>query len=140
MSQFTSQSVTEIPNTADNVYAFQVKGHIDDDVMEDLAEYMNDAFDRCDSVNMLFDLSGYEGADQMSIFDGDVLKSRVRSISKVDRYAVIGAPENAQKMIGMMDKIIPVDARTFKSEERAQAWVFVGASPKDVRLTDAFVR
>lgn len=128
MTQFAHGPVTQIPTNSPTVYAFKVTGHIDDDTSEAMAKFMNDVFDRTESVNMLLDLTGFSGSDWDSMLDGDVLESRFRALSHVARYAVIGAPDNAAKMIAMMDKIIPVDAKAFDAGEADKAWEFVGAA------------
>ncbi len=119
-------SVRQIPTSSDTVYAFEVSGHVSDDDAEALAEYMNDAFDRHEKVNMLMKLDGYTGSDMDAIFDGEVIESRWRSLFNVEKYAVVGAPDGASKMIAFMDKILPVDAKSFASHEEAMAWEFVG--------------
>ena len=63
------------------------------------------------------------------MLDGDVITSRFRALRHVSRYAVIGAPANAAKMINLMDKVIPVEAKAFDTEQTVEAWNFVGASP-----------
>ena len=131
MTQFSYGPITQIPCEAPNVYAFRVTGHIDDDASEALAKFMNAVFDNTDKVNMLLDLSNFTGSDWDSILDGDVIASRFRALSHVSRYAVVGAPDKAAKMIEYMDKIIPVDARAFNASEMAQAWEFVGTRPTD---------
>lgn len=45
---------------------------------------------------MLIRLSGYTGSDKDALFDGDVLESRWRALFKVDKYAVVGAPDGEQ--------------------------------------------
>ncbi len=100
------------------------------DASEAMAEYMNQVFDQNDKISMLLDLTGFTGSDWDTMLDGDVIQSRFRALSHVDRYAVIGAPENAAKMISFMDKIIPVDARAFDASEAQAAWKFVGARPE----------
>lgn len=129
MTQFSHGAVTQVPTNSPTVYAFKVTGHIDDDASESMATFMNDVFDRTESVNMLLDLTGFTGSDWDSMLDGDVLESRFRALSHVARYAVVGAPDKAAKMIGLMDKIIPVDARAFDAGDADKAWQFVGATP-----------
>lgn len=129
MQHFSHGAITQIPTDNPKVYAFRVVGHIEDDDEEALAEYMNDAFDMNDKVDMLLDLSAYTGSDWDAMFDGDVIKSRFRALRKVGRYAVIGAPDGAARMINVMDKIIPVDAKAFPATEADAAWAFVGAKP-----------
>jgi anti-anti-sigma regulatory factor len=129
MTHFNHGSIQQIPTDNDTVFAFQIHGHIDDDTSEALAEFMNDAFDKHPKVNMLLDMAKFTGSDWDSMLDGDVIKSRFRSLQHVERYAVVGAPESAAKMIALMDKVIPVEARAFDANEITQAWDFVGAQP-----------
>lgn len=129
MTTFSHGPITQIPTTSPTVYAFEIKGNIDDDAAEAMAKYMNDAFDRHDKVNMLLDLSGFTGSDWDSFLDDDVIESRFRALKEVERYAVVGAPDRAAKMIGLLDKIIPVEARAFEQTDISAAWMFVGASP-----------
>ncbi len=126
MQNFSFGPISQIPTTFDNVYAFKLSGHLDDDAAEALAKYMNDAFDHHDKLNMLMDLTDFSGSDWDSMLDGDVIRSRLRSLTKVEKYAVVGASDRAEKMIGIMDKIIPVDAKAFEPKEMQSAWHFVG--------------
>ncbi len=132
MTQFTHGPIQQIPTDAPNVYAFRITGHIDDDASEAMAEYMNDVFDATEhgKVNMLMDLTGFTGSDWDSMLDGDVIESRFKALTHVHRYAVVGAPEKASKMVNFMDKLIPVEARAFAANESHEAWSFVGATEK----------
>ncbi len=129
MPLFSHGAVQEIATDNDSVFAFLVVGHMDDDASEAMAAYMNDVFDRQQKVNMLLDLSQFSGSDWDSLLDDAVFRSRVRALKHVDRYAVVGAPENAAKMIAIMDKILPVQARAFSANDISDAWEFVGARP-----------
>ena len=131
METLSLGSVKEIPTTEETVFAFDIDGHVPDDDAEALARYMNVAFDHFDKVNMLMVIDGYEGSDKDAIFDADVLESRWRSLFNVEKYAVVGAPESAEKMITFMDKLVPIDAKTFSRGEEAAAWEFVGAARRD---------
>lgn len=129
MTAFSYGPISEIPTNAPNVYALRIAGHVDDDASEALAEYMNDVFDKGGKVSMLLDLSAMTGSDWDALLDGDVIESRLRALKHVEKYAVIGAPDRAATMIGIFDKLIPVDARAFKVDDVSQAWAFVGAQP-----------
>ena len=128
MSLFSFGPIQQIATDNTNVYAFRITGHIDDDASEAMAKFMNDVFDRSDKVNMLLDMTGFTGSDWDAMLDGDVIESRFRSLKHVAKYAVVGAPAKAAKMIAIMDKLIPVEARAFEQSEAKQAWDFVGAS------------
>lgn len=126
---FKSRAVTQLPATAPHVFAFRISGHVTSDDMEAMSEFMNARFEEHDSVNMLLIFEAFEGRDTGAGLNWETIKAQTKSLSKVDRYAVVGAPGSAETMIGAMDKIIPVDARTFEPGEEAAAWTFVGASP-----------
>ena len=86
---------------------------------------MNDVFDTHDKVDMLMIFDRYEGAETGASFSWEALKSRVRAITNVDRYVVVGAPSGAQSLIEVMDNLMPVDAETF--DEELAAWRSLGA-------------
>ena len=130
MERFKTGPVAEIPNTADNVYAFRVHGVMDAETSKSLSDYVNTIFDNAaGDVHFLFDLTEFEGRERPAVLDMDAMKARLRSVANIGRYAVVGAPETAETMIEAMDKVVPVDARTFASDEREKAWAFVGAQP-----------
>ncbi|WP_281969220.1 STAS/SEC14 domain-containing protein [Roseovarius nanhaiticus] len=129
MSTFHHGSIKAIATDNPRVHAFEIVGHADDDDVEAMAEHMNEVFDRADGkVDMLLDLSAMTGRDLDAIFDGDVLKAQVRSWTKVGKYAVIGAPTRAAKIIEWADKVIPVEAKAFEADRANEAWAFVSAS------------
>lgn len=130
MSIFKHGAIESIPTDTAHVQAFRISGHVDDEDMQKMAEYMNSVFDGANEpVHMLLDLSGMTGRDMDAMFDGGVIRAQVRSWSKVGKYAVIGAPDRAEKMIEWTDKAIPVDARAFEKSESDAAWAFVDAHP-----------
>lgn len=129
MTLFSHGPIQQIATDTPGLYAFRIAGHIDDDASEAMAEFMNDVFDGQDEVSMLLDLTGFTGSDWDNMLDFDVIKSRFRALSHVKRYAVIGAPDSAARMIEFMDKIIPVEAKAFDAAESAEAWHWVKAAP-----------
>lgn len=128
MSEFSHGAISKVATDNPSVHAFRIAGHVEDDDMEAMAEYMNDIFDSANGkVDMLLDLGGMTGRDLDVMFDGDVLMAQIRAWSKVGRYAVIAAPDRAAKMIEWADKVIPVEARAFEASEADAAWLFVEA-------------
>ncbi|MFL4469505.1 STAS/SEC14 domain-containing protein [Tateyamaria armeniaca] len=116
-----TQGITQIATDRTDLFAFRISGKITDDAMEDMAEYMNDVFDaHAEKVDMLMIFDHFDGSEFGASWDWDVIKSRFKAISNVDRYVVVGAPDNAEKMIRFMDSILPVKAETFDDE--AVAW------------------
>lgn len=116
-----THGITQIATDRADLYAFRLSGKITDDAMEDMAEYMNGVFDAHeDKIDMLMIFDHFDGSEFGAGWDWDVIKSRFKSISSVNRYVVVGAPDRADSMIGFMDNILPVKAETFDDE--ALAW------------------
>jgi hypothetical protein len=90
---------------------------------------MNDAFDRHDSVSMLLLFQGFTGVAPGAGLDRETITAQFRALARVARYAVVGAPDAAARMIEVMDHVIPVDARSFDAADEPAAWAFVGAEP-----------
>ncbi len=125
----TTNTIRQIAVTSPDVYAFRIRGEVAADDLQAMAETMNDAFDVQPTVSMLLIFDQYIGVETGAGFDLETLTSQFRSLAKVDKYAVVGAPRIASIMINVMDKVIPTDARTFESAEEPLAWEFIGAQP-----------
>ena len=125
-----TDAVRRIPTDRPDLYAFEIAGEVSSADQEAMADTMNAAFDAHeDKVDMLLVFRGYEGAETGSTLDVDVLKSRLRSIAKVNRYVVVGAPSAANSMIETMGKLMPVESHTFGIDELGAAWTLLGARP-----------
>jgi hypothetical protein len=122
-------TISQIQVTSPGVYAFRITGEIESEDLSQMATLMNNAFDTHEAVSMLLIFAPYDGAQAEAGLDLEVMTSQFRSIVKVDKYAVVGAPSFAATLINIMDKIMPVDARTFSHEEEGAAWDFVETRP-----------
>jgi len=125
-----SQSVSRISVDKASVYAFEITGKISAEAMESMAKQMNAAFDaHKEKVDMLLLFRDFEGSEFGASFDGDVISSRFRALTNVDKYVVVGAPDSAETMLEMMGAIIPVETHTFDLNELNQAWALLGVTP-----------
>ena len=125
-----TDAVRRIAADRPDLYAFEIVGEVTSADQEAMADTMNAAFDAHeDKVDMLLVFRDYEGAETGSMLDVGVLKSRLRSIAKVNRYVVVGAPEAANSMIETMGKLMPVESHTFRLAELGAAWALLGARP-----------
>ena len=130
-----SASINQILVDNPLVYAFRIRGEVNADDLKAMGATMNAAFDVHPSVSMLLIFERFEGLEGGAGFDMDTVRSQFRSLAKVDKYAVVGAPSMASTLIKVMDKVIPTDARTFDRSDEAAAWEFVGANPAPLSQT-----
>lgn len=118
-------SIDRVPSGRADLLAFRVAGRIDKAAIQRMAEQVLDAFDRFDQVDMIVLMEDFRGMTLGASLDPANLWSQARALAKVGRYAVVGAPDAAEGMIELMDRFIPVDARTFEGQERNAAWAWV---------------
>lgn len=128
----TTPTIRECPNDGDGVYAFHIVAEVTADDLKAMADYMNDAFDRHDKVSMLMIFDTGESAEAGATLDWSVMRSQLRSLSKVEKYAVVDAPERAARMIETLGAVLPLEARAFETED--EAWAFVGACAEDRKM------
>lgn len=125
-----TEAIHQIPATDPRVYAFRIEGGVGAAEMDDLARTMNEAFDRHDEpVRMLLILEGFGPSDATTGLTLESLRSQLRAPTELERYAVVGAPDAARRMIEASDAVSPIDARTFDRGEEEAAWAFVEARP-----------
>jgi hypothetical protein len=127
-------SVVEIATDNPAVHAFEIRGGTRAEDIRAMARHMEWVFDEADKagggVSMLLRMRDYDMGDAYRSASFETLKAQMRSPWHIERYAVIGAPPAARAMIETMAPLMPVDARTFEPEQEAEAWAFVGASPR----------
>ncbi len=121
--------ISEIPSSKPNVFAFRLSGELSKDDLVSMAETMLNAFEQHPSINMLLVFDDYEGTQIAAGMHGSVLKAQLKGVSKVDKYAVVGAPGVAEKIVELSDVIMPVASASFSADELGKAWAFVGADP-----------
>ncbi|SEM47689.1 SpoIIAA-like [Loktanella fryxellensis] len=123
----TSQhGITPIPTDFPHVYAFEITDKLDAEGMRQMGDILNAAFDRHPGkINILLRFKDFEASDAAVGTNLSAMKAQFGSLTNVNRYATVGAPPAAETMIEVMNHVIPVDAKTFSSEEERDAWAFV---------------
>lgn len=124
-----TKHITQIRTDIIPVYAFRIEDGVEADEMKFLAELIDLAFERHDTIRMLVILQDFGMADALRSLSLESLSTQARSIAHVSHYAVVGAPSVAAAMIETFDKVSPVSAEAFSPDEESKAWAFVGARP-----------
>lgn len=125
----TTTTIQEIPTDTETVFAFRILDEVRSEDLHEMAAQMNARFDRHDDVNMLLFFESDGGREAGATFDLEVLKSQARSLDKVSRYAVVGAPDTAATMVERFGAVLPVESKAFDTGQEEAAWAFVGARP-----------
>lgn len=123
-------SIHETPAGRPDLIAFEISAKITKTDIEWMAAKVQTAFDRLDAIDMLIVMRDYDGLEIGAVFDFESLKAGTRSLGHVRRYAVVGAPAWAEAMINVFSPLTPVEEKTFKLEDEAEARLWVSAPPR----------
>jgi hypothetical protein len=109
-------------------FEFEVRGRIRAGDLGAMARLLEAAFARWDEIDVLIAMPDWQGIDAGAALHPRALRAQARSNAHIRRYAVVGPPDWAGRMIEAFDPLTPVDARVFApgAEAEARAWVLGG--------------
>lgn len=113
------------PGIAD-VHAFRITGAVTRDDMAAMGERMNTIFDVIPDdkkVDMLLVFDTDRSAEAGAKWSTDLMKAQAKAVTNVRNYVVANAPGDAGSIVEMVGKVLPVEAKSFDSEEAAMAWL-----------------
>ncbi|MEL6450329.1 MAG: STAS/SEC14 domain-containing protein [Pseudomonadota bacterium] len=118
-------STKQVKSARPDLFAFRIVDAVQAEDMEAMARVMNAAFDtHADKVDMLLIFDSAKGSEAGAGLRWETLKSQVKSLSHVNRYVVVGAPDRAAQLVEAMNTVLPVKAEAFDNE--VAAWRSLG--------------
>ena len=120
----TTANIKEFDTGLPRTYAFRIFDEVKQDDMEAMSSRMNDAFDRDDGkVDMLLVFETNKTSEMGAGWSSEAMKAQGRSLSNVRNYVVANAPGQAGGIVESMGKVMPVEAKSFETEEEAMEWL-----------------
>jgi hypothetical protein len=130
-TQSEGRAMKRIPTDRDDVYAFELDGVVSVAEAPLIADDFNRIFGAHPRVRMLARIKRY-GFDPAILMQKALMSAKVAAIQKVERYAVVGAPEWMRKVIEAMSPMFPaIEMRTFGEAQEGEAWAWIGATPRE---------
>lgn len=120
----TTANIKEFDPGLPRTYAFRIFDEVTRDDMEAMSARMNDAFDRDEGkVDMLLVFKTSKTSEAGASWSAEAMKAQGRSLSKVRNYVVANAPGQAGGVVETMGKAMPVEAKSFETEDEALEWL-----------------
>lgn len=120
----TTANIKEFDAGLPRTYAFRIFDEVTQDDMEAMSARMNDAFDRDEGqVDMLLVFRTSKTSEMGAGWSAEAMKAQGRSLSNVRNYVVANAPGQAGGIVETMGKVLPVEAKSFETEEEAIEWL-----------------
>ena len=120
----TTANIEEFDTGLPRTFSFRIHDEVTKDDMEAMSNRMNEAFDRDDGkVDMLLVFRTNKTSETGAGLSGEAMKAQGRSLSNVRNYVVANAPGQAGGIVESMGKVMPVEAKSFETEDEAVAWL-----------------
>ena len=116
-----------LQTTNPNVFAYEVNGRVRAKDVKAVVNEFKPYFDRDGKINVLAKLSDFNGFDLLAMIEDDLVRLKFKSLSKVDKYAVIGAKPWMRNLMELFYPLTSIKLRVFDKGEEAAAWEWVGA-------------
>lgn len=120
-------SVHFLQTTSEHVFAYEINGRVREKDIKAIASQMKPFFERDGNINVLARMKDYKGFDLMAILNDDLLWLKYKAISKVDRYAVVGASSWIRNFLELASPLFGTKVKVFEASEEHAAWEWVGA-------------
>ena len=116
-----------LQTTKENVFAYEVNGKLREKDVKAAVEQFKPYLEREGKINVLARMKNFGGFDLLSVFDDDLIKLKYKSLSKVERYAVVGPSAWMRNLLELISPMFSTKIRVFDAAEEQAAWEWVGA-------------
>ena len=120
-------SIHFLQTTNENVFAYEVNGRVREKDIKTAVGQLKPYFEREGKVNVLARLKDFNGFDLTALFDDDLVKLKYKALSKVDKYAVVGAKPWMRNFLELLAPLFSTEIRIFELSDEVAAWEWVGA-------------
>jgi len=122
------QALRMLQTTNESVFAYDVDGRLTEKDIENVVRELKTIYEREEKVNILGRLTNYKGFDVSALLNDDLYRFQFQTFSKVDKYALIGAPAWMRNLLELVDPALRPKIKVFEPEDEQAAWDWVGAS------------
>lgn len=120
-------SVHFLQTTSDNVFAWEINGKLREKDVKAAVEHLKPFLEREGKFNVLARMKNFGGFDLLSVLDDDLVKAKYKALSKVEKYAIVGASAWVRNFLELISGLFSAEIRFFDLEEEHAAWEWVGA-------------
>lgn len=129
LSLANSSAIRFLPTNKDNVLAFEVDGVLSASEIPNIIQRLEAFLEGQDSVRLLARMKNYSGFEPSILkHSGELLSMKIDAMKKVERYAIVGAPNWVSKLVETVNPLFPkmdMQAFTDDQESEALAWLDV---------------
>ena len=116
-----------------DVLGFEIDGTLTAEEVHAGALYFDEAMSRERPIRLFGRIRRIGGVEPSAFFDGKYLQMKLKALTSVERYAVVGGPAWLRAWVAALAPVVKAEVRHFEADEEALAWSWLGAEPKSER-------
>ena len=120
-------SIHFIHTTNEKVFAWEVDGRIREKDIKEAFDAFEPFLKKDGKLNALVRMRNYSGFDLSAVLDDRLLKVKYSALSKIERYAIVGAKPWMRNLAELFGAVVGPEVRVFDESEEDDAWEWVGA-------------
>jgi hypothetical protein len=121
-------SIRRLETDREDVFAFDVVGHITAPDVENIYGLLEGAYSLHDTIDMLVRIRDYDGVDWDAAMKDFRLLGKTHALKHIRRYAVVGGPGWIGAVVVLFNPFFRVEMKHFDLAEESKAWAWIGAS------------
>jgi hypothetical protein len=127
------RTMTIAETDSPNVVGFGIDGRPDALEMNALVDHFEELLRQNRTLRVLGRLRHFDGVAIGGILHREVLDVKRRSLSQVERFAIVGGPDWLGTWLSVLDSVFKIEIRHFELADETEAWAWLGAQPVSER-------
>jgi hypothetical protein len=123
----SSMTITE--TDLPGVVGFGIDGRPSAIELNALVNYFEELLRQNPTLRVLGRLKHFDGVEIGGVLHREVLDVKRRSLSQVERFAIVGGPDWLGAWMSLLDSVFKIEIRHFQLTDETNAWDWLGAQP-----------
>lgn len=124
--------LTKRPDT----FAFVWSGTVTEADIDDVVKKLEVEFETHRSVRVLARIEGFYGIRPRALFKPSLLRLKLQSLRKVERYAIVGDAAWLDRYVAVVRKLTDIELRHFRVAQESEAWTWLEAASTEPESLD----
>ena len=129
-------ALTQLETERDDVYAFEIDGHLTREEIETVYNTLEEAYEKHDKISILMRLGRYDGFDWNTLFSDTAYIGKLQAIRHMKRYALVGGPSWAAGATQFFGPLFRMEVKHFELQDETEAWQWVYGNPETDAAAD----
>ncbi|WP_169054042.1 STAS/SEC14 domain-containing protein [Nitratireductor sp. XY-223] len=123
-------ALTQLKTERDDVYAFEIDGHLTKEEIERVYQTLEEAYEKHDKISLLMRIGRYDGFDWDTLLSDTAYVGKLHAFRHIRRYALVGGPSWAAGATRFLSPLFRMEVRHFELADETEAWQWIYGNPE----------